>query len=137
MMRRWTLLAALAVAVAACGSEEEDHQQHEGGETPDAPAGAQPDGGALQSGPVVAVDCAGATIAVEVTTPGFRYEPAQSTITAGQIVRFDPAAGHDVASDTGAFSVPFGGASCFRFDAPGTFKFHCTPHDFKGTIVVQ
>lgn len=134
MMRRWTLLAALTAALAACGSEEEEHPH---GETPDGGTIVLPDGGTPQNGGVVAVDCAGATVAVEVTTPGFRYEPAQATISAGQIVRFDPAAGHDVSSVSGAFSVPFAGAACFRFDAPGTYPYRCTPHDFRGTIVVQ
>jgi plastocyanin len=136
MMRRSTLLCTLALAVfaSACGSEE-DHPGH--GEEPDAGEITVPDGAAA-SGPVVQVDCAGATVAVTVTTPGFRYEPAEATISAGQIVRFDPASGHDVASDTaGLFNVPFAGDRCFRFEQPGTFKYHCSPHDFRGTIVVQ
>ena len=96
------------------------------------------DGGGQVAAAVTAIDCASASPAVTVTTPGFRFEPQSSTIDAGQVVKFDPAEGHDVASDVaGQFSVSLGGAACFRFDQAGTFGFHCRPHGFTGSIEVQ
>jgi plastocyanin len=126
------LLLVCATAVVGCGGEGD-------GADDSIDAGTivsfdAPPGGAG----VTEVSCSGGTIAVTVTTPGNRFDPMSSTIQRGQIVRFDPAAGHDVASDSGGlFDVGFGGEGCFRFDDAGSFGFRCTPHGFRGTIVVQ
>jgi plastocyanin len=143
------LAITVLLGIAACGesSDRPDAapvEEHDGAvvdasptDTPDAtPApDAEP---APDAGPpaVVQVNCP-ADPAVTVVTPGFFYDPDEATIAAGDVVRFDPSTGHDVRSDTGLFTVPSGGDRCFRFDAVGTYPYHCTPHQFTGTIVVQ
>jgi plastocyanin len=86
---------------------------------------------------VVEVDCAGATIAATITTMGFAYLPATQTVSVGDIVEFAPLTGHDVNDANGAFHVGFGGDACFRFDAADTYTFHCSAHDFTGTLTVE
>ena len=48
-----------------------------------------------------------------------------------------PAATHNVASDSGLFRTDIAGEACFKFTVAGTFPFHCEPHLFTGSIVVQ
>jgi plastocyanin len=44
---------------------------------------------------------------------------------------------HDVNGDDPGLTVGLGGHKCFSFDAAGTYGFHCNPHGFQGSIVVQ
>jgi len=88
-------------------------------------------------GDVVPVSCTGATIAATVTTMGFAYMPVDTTISAGEIVRFSPSTGHDVNDANNAFHVGFGGDACFRFDVVDAYTFHCSVHFFEGTVTVQ
>jgi plastocyanin len=83
---------------------------------------------------VVEVDCATATIAATVSTAVNAYDPDTTTISVGQVVRFNPAASHDVSNAD--FRVPFGGNRCFRFDAAASYTIVCTAHGFTGTVVV-
>ena len=76
----------LSLFAAACGADHADHGAVDPG---DGGTG----GGGSSKGSVVTVDCPAATIAVTVTTPGFRFEPKTATIQAGDVVRFDPSSG--------------------------------------------
>ncbi|HEY6208089.1 MAG TPA: plastocyanin/azurin family copper-binding protein [Gemmatimonadales bacterium] len=67
------------------------------------------------------------------------------TITAGQVVRWvneDPL-DHTVTFDTpgappGSQLISMGGSYAVRFDRPGAYAYHCTPHAFmKGVVVVK
>lgn len=117
------------VVLAACGGSDSPHA--------DEPAPAPP-AGETDDLSAVAVDCASATIAQTVTTPGFFFQPAQTTIKVGDVVKLAPSPDHDVVSDSSAdFSLSLGEEGCFRFDVAGTYPFHCRPHGFKGTIVVE
>lgn len=84
-----------------------------------------------------------ATADALVTTrdDAYVYMPATTTITAGQVVRFETSLYHDVAPlppmTEAALTVGFGASRCLRFTAPGTFRFKCTPHGFSGTITVN
>lgn len=114
---------AVLLCAAACGDGVDDNGNGDGG----APLGG-----------VALVSCPGATPAATFTTPGNRFEPSSDTVSAGDVVRFDPSTGHDVASSqSGLFSVPLGGERCFRFDRAGSFGFRCTTHGFTGTLVVE
>jgi len=120
---RKALIASLAsiLALAACGDD--------GGSTPAVDAA---------TASVVKVACPGATISATVTAPGFMFMPEDSTVAAGQIVKFTMPGEHNAQSDTaGLFRADFAGDSCFRFDVAGTYGFHCVPHSFTGSIVVQ
>ncbi len=121
-----TLFAIACAAVSACGGGDDG-----GGGGDDV---ADIDAGVSN---VVSVSCAGATIAATVTTDGLAYSPVNSTIAVGDTVRFTPAGTHDVNGDEPGFDVPLGGDACFHFTAAGTYPFHCTPHGFQGSIVVQ
>ena len=119
-MRTVLLSLAALLLVPACGDDG-------GGDPPiDAPPSS-----------VMGVSCSGATIAAEVTTVGFAFDPAATTVPAGSVVRFTMPATHNAVSDDGLFRADFGTASCFRFTAAGTFGYHCEPHLFTGTITVQ
>jgi plastocyanin len=92
---------------------------------------------------VVAVTCpatpAGAITALDSNNTA--YIPSSVTITVGQIVKFTMPSSHDVEpnptmSDPG-LSVGFGQTKCLMFNHTGTFGFHCGPHQFTGTVVVQ
>jgi plastocyanin len=71
------------------------------------------------------------------------YAPARIEIAAGTTIEWkndDPLA-HTVTADNGAFdsgNIDPGQTWRRRFDTPGTYDFHCTPHPFmKGVVVVR
>lgn len=82
------------------------------------------------------VPCADAPTAPTISTPGFAYTPASTNIAAGSVVKFTLSDEHDVASTTTGLRVNFGATKCLKFATAGTYKFHCTPHGFTGTITV-
>jgi plastocyanin len=74
------------------------------------------------------------------------YAPMTTNITQGQVVQFVMPASHNVVpghvpSDStladSSLNVNFSETKCFMFTSPGMFGFHCGPHSFNGTIVVQ
>ena len=115
------------MVLAACGGSDS--------KTPDAAA----------STTVQMVTCP-ATPAATVTTSGLSFSPMTTTISQGQIVKFMPAIDHNVAPGHNptdstiadpSLNVTFGGTACFMFTQTGMYGFHCVPHGFNGTIVVQ
>jgi plastocyanin len=127
-MKRFAILLVLA----ACGGDDNT--------SVDAPK-------AIDAAPstVQAVACP-ATPAATVMTSGFMYAPMSTTITQGQIVQFVMPASHNVVpghvpSDSAiadsSLNVNFSETKCFMFTSPGMYGFHCGPHSFNGTIVVQ
>lgn len=94
---------------------------------------------------VMMVTCPATPDAV-VTTSGFSFSPETTTIAKGKVVKFMPAIDHDVVpghvpadstiADSGLM-VSFGATTCLKFTETGMFGFHCMPHGFNGTIVVQ
>lgn len=126
-----TRLAMVALVLAACGGSDN--------KTVDAKA--------IDSPPasVQMVTCP-ATPAATVMTSGFAYSPMSSTITQGQVVKFVMPSEHNVVpghvpsdsaiADSG-LNVNFSETKCFMFTSAGTFGFHCGPHSFNGTVVVQ
>ncbi len=138
-----SLFACTSLLVVACGDD--------GGSSPpiDAPAAidaavtidAAIDAPAATG--VTEVACAGATIASEVSAPGFAFTITVPTIAVDAVVRFTMPATHSAVSgspagtDDGKFSVGFSTTKCFRFTAAGSYPFWCNPHQFTGTITVQ
>ena len=124
-MRCLTLLV-----VAACGSD---------GSTPDA----KPSDARVAT--AVAVTCP-ATPAATIATSGLMDTPSSATITQGQIVKFVMSSEHNVVpghspsdaaiADPGT-NVDFGMTKCLMFTQTGMFGFHCGPHQFNGTVIVQ
>lgn len=77
-----------------------------------------------------------------VSISGFAYKPATLTVAKGTTVRF---ANNDQAPHTatraGGFDtkrIGAGKSASVRFNARGTFRYHCTIHpEMRGKIVVQ
>ncbi len=126
-----TRLALCVVVLAACGGDSK---------TPDAATHDSPTASTVQM-----VTCP-ATPDATVKTSNFMYSPVTTTISQGQVVKFMPEIQHNVVpghvpsdstiADSG-LNVTFGGTACFMFTQPGMYGFHCGPHSFNGTIVVQ
>jgi len=95
------------------------------------------DGDDTGDGVAMEVDCSTAASAPVIANAGMTYSPASTTIAANGVVKFTLGATHDVASSTTGLSVPLGGTKCLKFATAGTYTFHCTPHSFTGTIIVQ
>ncbi|MBM3271017.1 MAG: cupredoxin domain-containing protein [Candidatus Sericytochromatia bacterium] len=78
-----------------------------------------------------------------VTISGLAYKPATVTVQAGTVVRWvnKDAMIHTVTSDKPGFdsgSIQPGAAWSRKFDKPGTYAYHCTPHPFMvGKVVVK
>jgi len=124
---RLSFVFVVSTVAAACGGDDGNSGTDAG---TDAPAST-----------VVRVDpCPGTTDATVITTAANVYMPMMTTISQGQVVKFTMNAAHDVAPGTGGdpnLVVPLGGERCYRFTAPGTFNFKCTPHGFTGSITVN
>ena len=91
----------------------------------------------------VALGAPGAAVAAEVAMTGVKFAGETVTIAAGQAVRWtnhDPLE-HTVTFDgaePGSPPIPPNGSYVHRFDTPGTYTYHCTPHPFmKGVVVVK
>jgi len=84
----------------------------------------------------------GVVVAATVPIQGFHFASDTTTIAAGQAVRWtnsDPVA-HTVTFDTVGPSgtIPANGVYFARFDQPGTYTYHCTPHPYmRGVVVVK
>jgi plastocyanin len=122
-MSKLSLILSCSVALVSFGACSSDDS---GDDDDDAPGGA-----------VTEVDCSTAASAPVVANAGLSYSPASTTIAANGVVKFTLGATHDVASSTSGLSVGLGGTKCLKFPTAGTYQFHCTPHGFTGTIVVQ
>lgn len=82
-------------------------------------------------------------VANEVRMEGFRYREDSITVAPGQAVQWtnlDPLE-HTVTFERGATSselLPRNGTFVVRFDRPGVYAYHCTPHPYmKGVVVVR
>jgi plastocyanin len=122
-----TPLLVLAIGLAAACSD--------GGDGGDGDDGAAVD--AAPNGLAAAEVTCPAQPAATVITDGFAYSPASTRVAVGGVVAFTMPSSHDAASDDGLFSAAFNATTCVRFDAPGTYRYHCSPHRFEGEIVVE
>ena len=93
--------------------------------------------------PVTLGTLGGAAVAAQVRMSALKFRGDTITIAAGQAVRWtngDPVE-HTVTFDggePGSPLIPPNGSYVHRFDTPGTYTYHCTPHPFmKGVIVVK
>jgi len=106
----------------------------------DAPAlDAPPVDGGPAGGVATEIDCVTSATPPPslVTASALKYNPVDTTIHRGGVVKFTMPADEDVASNVAGLVVPFSTTKCLTFGTPGTYTFHCTPHAFVGTIIVQ
>jgi plastocyanin len=96
-------------------------------------------GGAGGASAVAIVPCQGATIAAEITTQGaVAFLPEDTTIDAGETVRFSPIVNHNMTSDDGLFATPTGQITCLQFNQAGDYPFFCSVHpNMTGTVIVD
>ncbi|HUQ03013.1 MAG TPA: hypothetical protein VM261_10980 [Kofleriaceae bacterium] len=124
-MRRPLLSSIFGVfLVAGCGGDDG------GGSAIDAAPG-------IDGPPLMAseVSCAGVTTPV-IMTSGFAFSPATTTVALNTVVKFTMPVDHNAISNDGLFTAEFNGDTCVRFESVGTFRFHCGPHTFPGSVVV-
>lgn len=96
------------------------------------------------AGPTVSGDV-NAPVAATVTIGAMKFPSDTVVISTGQAVRWNNAdpLGHTITFDptTGEASsdlIQPNGSFVHRFDRPGTYAYHCTPHPFmKGVVVVR
>lgn len=124
-MRRPLLSSILAVLLASCGGDDG------GGTVIDAPSG-------IDAPPLMAseVSCTGVNAPV-ILTQGFAYSPASTTVALNTVVKFTMPLDHNALSNDALFTADFNTDTCVRFESLGTFRFHCVPHAFIGTVVVE
>lgn len=78
-----------------------------------------------------------------VSIQDFAFGPAEVRIKAGETVRWinEDIVPHTVTSDAGLFNSGFFGTGegySRRFDEPGEYPYHCTPHPFMvATVIVE
>jgi amicyanin len=93
--------------------------------------------------PVAVGGPAGAAAAAEIRMAAFKFQADSIVIAAGQTVRWanEDAVEHTVTFDgaePGSPPIPQNGTYSHRFDKPGTYPYHCTPHPYmKGVVVVK
>jgi len=157
-MRVTSMVAGLALLLAACGGEKKAEDQSTTA-TPEQPAAA----------PAAASAAGGATHDVNMVLEGstYKYDPADLTVRAGDVVNFHNKSGGPHNVSFWADSIPAGGADPLKagmadqmapLEGPlltepdavykvsfagaptGDYKFYCLPHlalGMKGKITVQ
>jgi plastocyanin len=133
--KRWflpTLLIVLVLVLAACGDDDDDNgNDNPPADTVETPEATQPTSPAAAG--VVMVNTAFEPQQIEVpagTTITWTNQDSEShTVTAGP--RDAPSGLFDSGEIAG------GGTFSFTFTEPGTYEYHCTPHEgMDGTVVV-
>jgi plastocyanin len=159
------LLAGAAV-LGACGGGEKTGTDTSKAATPPAAA---PAAAAPAAGAVAKVAATGATHTVKMISDdkGYRFEPADLTIKAGDAIKFVTVSGgpHNIAFDPATLPADVSAQLDANMDnkisqlsspmlmnpndeytisfggvKPGTYEFHCTPHlamNMKGKVTVQ
>lgn len=136
---------SLVLGLGACGGDDEP----EG--TPSTPGEASTDAGATEgtdepeaeeapAGGVVFVDAVDAPAATVTVSDG-GFDPAQTTVAAGDVVVFTTAGGDGIygviVADLDGYTVTNGLDEFFRFDAPGTYEVREDISGNTATVVVE
>jgi plastocyanin len=159
-MRVTSIVAGLALVLAACGGEKKAEDQSTTTATPEQPAA---------SAPAAAPAAGGAThdVNMELVGSSYKFDPSDLTIKAGDVVNFHNKSGGPHNVSFWPDSIPSGAADKLKAampdqmaplegplltepdavykvsfaDAPkGDYKFYCLPHlalGMKGKITVQ
>ena len=131
-----TLIAGLALVLAACSSSGSSPPPRPRPHRPSAPSAAT----SAAAGTCSETKDAGA---VAVSIKDFEFDPATITAKVGQIVAFSNtgAEPHNATLDAGGCAtatLQTSQADGLVFTAAGTYPFHCTVHtQMKGTITVS
>jgi plastocyanin len=78
---------------------------------------------------------------VTVAIQAFAFQPESTRVRVGDEVTWannDPTTHNATGSGWATATLPAGGSSAVRFDAPGTYEYRCTIHpSMRGTIIVE
>lgn len=140
----------LVIAIAACGSDSSTKKMDAAVHNDSKLVDAKPIDAGIDAPPdapsgIVRVTCpsgAHLTVTIDTTsiTPKYVFTPNTQSINQNDIVEFVTTATHDVFPDTGVdpgIHVPFSQDACRQFTAKGTFGFHCSIHQFTGSLTVN
>jgi plastocyanin len=159
-MRVTSIVAGLAIVLAACGGEKKAEDQSTTTATPEQPAA---------SAPAAAPAAGGAThdVSMELVGSTYKFDPSELTIKSGDVVNFHNKSGGPHNVSFWADSIPSGAADKLKAAMPdqmaplegplltepeavytinfagaptGDYKFYCLPHlalGMKGKITVQ
>lgn len=159
-MRMTSMVAGLAVILAACGGEKKAQDQPVAGDSAAAPD---------QSAPAAAPAATGQTHDVNMVLDGakYKYDPDNLTIQSGDVVRFHNKSGGPHNASFWPDSIPKGAADVLKKNMPnqmaplegpllvepdavyevsfagapkGDYKFYCLPHlalGMRGKLTVQ
>ncbi len=129
------LILASSLAFAACGASD-------GGGTASTPADSAPPA-ASDGGATAACEVASGAGDVAGTIAGNAVDPGDVTATVGQVVAFtnEDQVPHTFTLDDGSCdtgNIANGASGAIRFDAAGSYPFHCTVHpSMTGTVTVS
>jgi plastocyanin len=159
-MRMTSMVAGLAMILAACGGEKKTQDQPAAGDSAGAPD---------QSAPAAAPAATGKTHDVNMVLDGskYKYDPDNLTIQSGDVVRFHNKSGGPHNASFWPDSIPSGAADVLKKNMPnqlaplegplltepdavyqvsfagapkGEYKFYCLPHlalGMRGKLKVQ
>jgi plastocyanin len=129
----FTLGAAIALVVlAACG----------GNAATQPPAGGTPPAGATATATAAAIECGAAGTGTAATIANFAFAPNPVTVSSGGTITWtnNDSTAHTVTFDSGpdCKNVAAAASVTVKFNAPGSYPYHCTIHSsMKGTVTVN
>lgn len=133
MFSRVSLAFALTALTACAGPAPDRNGDDDDGDD---------DGMTTQS--VTEVTCTGSPPTVTATgdDSNGKYEPANTTISAGGVVKFTMPLIHNMIPDTtkttdAGLRVGFNTEKCLKFAKAGVYNFICASHSFRGTVTVN
>lgn len=126
-------LAFALISLAACAGPAPDRNGDDDGD--DA-------GMTMQSVTQVTCPASGPQVIATGDDATGKFEPANTTISAGGIVKFTMPLIHNMIPDTTKTTDPglrvnFNEEKCLKFAKAGVYNFICASHSFRGTVTVN
>ncbi len=137
-----TRLSVVLVLLVGCGDDSGGGTRHDAAVVSDARVDATvvdaaPDAQQL----VMTVTCTSGEPTITTVNGTFAYIPTSQTIAQNGVVKFVMDTTHTVAPDATnsdpSIAVGAGQTKCLKFTTTGTFGFHCGPHNFPGSVIVN